>query len=305
MTIWLFWSGIRVRKRPFNIVIMKKILVPVDMSPSSGAALRLATYLAEVLDHNLEIIHVFDPLLSPSQTFFAGERIEEKVRLEREIESFSRREVDPVLATFQGRVDILPVVNVVVMEGIPAATITGLSQREDIALIVMGGVGAGSGTRPPGIFGSVARNVAAQSGCPVILLPKTYHFTGVERMAVAFEEPADIRAATSFLRKLIKGLHCEVRYVHVQATDQVLEGKREEKFVEMSFGADFPSYTYKFDSLPAGKVAQSLLQYTVDSEIDLLVVGRKHRSFFDNLFHGGHLGPIVRKSEVPVLITPC
>ena len=267
---------------------MQTILVPVDMSPTSAAALGFATYLALSLDMGLRIVHVFDPLEEAAHTLFADERSDEKRRLERELDGFCRRATEPVLAAFRERTRIPPALRTEVVEGLPAATITGLSQREEYALIVMGGVGTGAGTRPPGIFGSVARNVATHSVAPVVLLPATFRFAAVERIAVALERPEELREKDAFLQKLVGDLHCEVRYVHVR------EAEAEPAWVEEG----------RIDLLPPGRVVPSLLAYARESRIDLLVLTRRKRSFFAQLFHDDHLGPLVRRSKVPVLVMP-
>ena len=283
---------------------MQTLLVPVDLSPTSGAALAVATYLASSLDLELQVVHVFDPLQDVAHTLFADERGDEKQRLQRALDDFYQKETEAVRAAFRGRRASLPVVRTEVLEGIPAATITGLSQREGLALVVMGGVGTSAGNRPPGIFGSVAKHVATQSSVPVILLPQTFRFSAIEQIAVAFEEPEELRLEAPFLRKLIGGLRCEVRYVHVRDADDKREQQREEDFVDMSFAAGFPSYTYAFDRLPAGDVVERLLAYTLERSVGLLVLGRRKRSFFAKLLYGDHLGPLVRRIAVPVLIIP-
>ncbi|WP_116108641.1 universal stress protein [Lewinella sp. IMCC34191] len=283
---------------------MTHILVPVDFSATSAAALRFAAYLAEGMDFDLEVIHVFDALVSATQTLSVPVREREQHRLEAELRSFAHKHTDPVMAVYQGRLETLPEVRCRAVEGVPAATLLGLSERSDTALVVMGGVGSGQGLRPPGIFGSVARNLATRGGCPVILIPSGYGDPVVDRLAVAFEEPADLRTFKPLLRRLIRGLHPSVRYVHVRDRDAALERKRAEDFVLVSFGPDFPSYTYAFDELPPGNVVDSLVSYTGERQIDLLVVGRKRRPFFNRLFHTDHLSPVVRKSTLPLLVIP-
>ncbi|WP_170067540.1 universal stress protein [Neolewinella xylanilytica] len=283
---------------------MQQIIVPVDFSDTSAAALRFATYLAEVMDLDLRVVHVFDSLVSVAQTLRPETREKERNRLESELTAFARKHTEPVLATFQGNLDSLPVLRATAVEGLPAATLLGISEREETALIVMGGVGSGQGLRPPGIFGSVARNLATRGGCPVLLIPKDSGFPAVERMAVAFEEPADLRTFTPLLRPLIRGIRPAVRYVHVLDEDESRERDRKEEFVVVSFGPDFPSYTYTFDELPPGRVVDRLVTYTSEKQIDLLVVGRKRRSFLERLVHPDHLSPVVRAGSVPLLIIP-
>ena len=51
---------------------MKNILVPVDFSDTSATALRFGTYLAEVMDLDLRVVHVFDANFSFAQAISTG-----------------------------------------------------------------------------------------------------------------------------------------------------------------------------------------------------------------------------------------
>ncbi len=283
---------------------MKKIIVPVDFSDTSAAAVRFGTYLAETMDMELTIIHVFDTLLSTSHTISKRARETERERLAEAVKTFAQRNVEPVLTTLQGRMDSPPAVHTAVLEGVAAQTILWQSAQEDVGLLVMGGVGAGAGLHPPGIFGGVARTVALQGGCPVVLIPKGYGYLRVERLSIAFDGVDDIRRMSPFTRRVIGALHPEVHFVHVREADERTEAQREEEFLELAVGPGFPSYTYRFDALPRGRVVEQLLEYTKAKNINLLVLGGERRAFLERLFTPGHLGPMVRRMEVPLLIIP-
>jgi nucleotide-binding universal stress UspA family protein len=283
---------------------MSQIIVPVDFSDTSAAALRFGTYLAEVMDLDLTAIHVFDTLISTSETLSEQVRERERERLDGELREFTRKNAQPVLATFQGSPETLPNIRTAIMEGVAAPTLLWQTTRDDVSLVIMGGVGAGAGKHPPGIFGSVARRLAMKAECPLILIPRGHGFPHVDRLAIAFEEAEDIRQVSGFSRKIITALHAEVHYVHVRGRDAALEDAREEEFLALSIGPGFPSYTYTFDRLPAGAVVQQLLDYTSREKINLLVLGGERRGFFEGLFRASHLGPLVKRCAIPLLIIP-
>ncbi|MCP9234581.1 universal stress protein [Lewinella sp. JB7] len=283
---------------------MKNIIVPVDFSDTSAAAVRFGTYLAEVMDLNLRIVHVFDTMISTSQTISSRARAQEQTRLANRLEEFARHHVEPVLATFQGRLNTLPAIRTAAVEGTAAQTILWQSTDDDTALIVMGGVGAGAGLHPPGIFGEVARHVAQRGGCPVLLIPKDYGYPTVAKLAIAFDDADDIRQMGSFARRMIQALHPEVHFVHVRKPDAREESRNRAAFRELAHGPDFPTYVYHFDALPDGKVEESLLTYVVEKDIDLLVLGGERRGFFDRLFEASHLKPLLRRCAVPLLVIP-
>ncbi|NJB87682.1 nucleotide-binding universal stress UspA family protein [Lewinella marina] len=283
---------------------MKRIVVPVDFSATSAAATRFGTYLAETMKMDLSVVHVFDVRLSTSQTISSRARAAERQRLEDRLSYFTRRNVEPVLATFQGRMDVLPAVKTLALEGGAAKQLTELSHAEDVGLIVMGGVGTGAGLQPPGAFGGVARAVALRGGCPVILIPKDYGYPRVERLALAFDGTDDIRHMSGFARKIIRALRPEVHFVHVAGRDAEAEWQTKKEFLDLACGPNFPSYTYHLDELNHGPVVKQLLTYTERTGIDLLILGGERRGFLERLIAPGHLRPLINRSGVPILVIP-
>jgi nucleotide-binding universal stress UspA family protein len=168
----------------------------------------------------------------------------------------------------------------------------------------MGGVGAGAGIHPPGLYGSVATPVALRGNCPVILIPKAYGSVAVEKLAIAFDDADEIIRIGQFARSIIETLKPEVRYVHVSKTDWRAELENEDDFLDLTWGKGLPSYTYESDLLPAGNVAKQLSQYVTEKQIDLLVLGAKHQGFWSRLFDKNHLKPLIQSVKVPMMVIP-
>lgn len=285
---------------------MKKIIIPVDFSDTSASALQFGTYLAEIMGLGLEVVHVFDANFSFAQAVSIGASLAEKERLEKLLTKFVESHAFPVLASFQGNIATIPAIHTEVFEGFPGSVIRSISEREDAELVIMGGSGAGQSTTPPGLFGGVARSVALNGKCPVILIPPGYGPPSIENitLALAFGSPEDIRQMGGIIRRLIKVLRSQVNFVHVEGRDRSKEWMNDEAFLEMAMGPGFPSYTFSYDSLPNGPVVKRLLKYVDDKNIGMLVLGGKRRSFWKALFAGSSVKPIMNRSTVPLLIIP-
>lgn len=283
---------------------MKKIIVPVDFSDTSSSALRFGTFLAEVLDLDLSVVHVFDANFSFAQAISTGAMLAEKQRLEKQLAEFVQQHVYPVLATFQGNLTTLPAISTEIFEGFPAGIIRTLSEREDTAMMVLGGIGAGLKTTPPGLFGGVARGLALGGSCPVILIPPGYGYPEVNSMSIAFGDAEDIEQMGGVLRSLIKVLRPEVSFVHVESPDSAKELINDESFLELALGPGFPSYTFSYHALPPGPVVKRLLKYVNQKKVGMLALGGKRRHFWQALFEGSSLKPIINRCEVPLLIIP-
>jgi nucleotide-binding universal stress UspA family protein len=273
---------------------MPRTIIPVDFSDTSAAALRFGHYLSTQLSHEVHVLHVFDTLQSTIHALSGKARDWEHERLSKRLDAFVATHLP----------DKASAVRTEVREGDPAQQLVRESGRDETELVVMGGVGAGEGPHAPKIFGTVAQQFVKKGNCPVILLPKGYGEPRVDQLAIAFETVADLRHMGFFTRRLAEALRPGIRLVHVRDYDETAEDKLEDELIELGIGPDFPSHPFAFDALPPGNPVDQLLIYTKRETVGLLVLGGRRRPFLEQLFRRDHLGRLVSRSEVPVLVVP-
>jgi len=149
--------------------LFTKILVPVDFSPCSEEAFRVALALAQAFQAELLLLHVIDTsalatfnqlgLLSvPSDAQDQKRRLRHHARLNvrRLLESDSAKGVT---------------VTRIVLEGGPFMEIAKTARMEKVDLVVMGSYGGRSGNVDKIFFGSTAEKVVRTAGCPVLTVP--------------------------------------------------------------------------------------------------------------------------------------
>jgi universal stress protein A len=140
-----------------------RVLVPIDFSPSSRAALEYATFLAGRLGAELEVLHVWEPpgYVGPDTLALLpvapGQPGWEQTRGE------VQREVERFLAKGAARPKQL---SVRVEAGEPSDTILQIARDGGADLIVMGTHGRTGLSRL--LIGSVAEAVLRRSTCPVL-----------------------------------------------------------------------------------------------------------------------------------------
>lgn len=283
---------------------MRNLVIPIDFSETSITAIKFGTYLAELMRLNLRIVHVSDLVLSGDHSLTTPEQQRDETRLEERLAEFTRANILQDTLSVADSKKFVPQVSLSVISGMAASQILSLSKKTTTALIVMGGVGAGAGIHPPGLYGSVATPVALRGACPVMLIPKTYRFANIERLAIAFDDADEIIRISKFSKNIIKAVRPEVRYVHVSKANWREEIENEDDFMDITWQNDFPGYSYEFDVLAEGDVADQLRQYAKEMRIELLVLGGKRQGFWRRLFDAHHLKPIIKASEVPMLIIP-
>jgi nucleotide-binding universal stress UspA family protein len=145
------------------------ILVPVDFSPCSNEAFRVACRLARMSGSQVLVLHVIDMsalaafhrlglLAVPSDAAAQRRRLRHHARLNvRQL--LESDEAKGVACTR------------VVAEGAPFVEIAKVARMQPIDLIVMGSYGGRSGSVEKLFFGSTAEKVVRTAGCPVLTVP--------------------------------------------------------------------------------------------------------------------------------------
>jgi universal stress protein A len=153
-----------------------RILVPIDFSPQSKAALAHAITLAHQLDAELRLLHVYDfsifsladgtPMLDPRQFEEVADYMDRSLE-EAKVEALAG-------GATVGRAQLL--------QGKPDVEILRVAQEDAIDLIVMGTHGR-TGLRQV-VMGSVAARVMRRASCPVFTVNTLPTRTRAEAAAV-------------------------------------------------------------------------------------------------------------------------
>jgi nucleotide-binding universal stress UspA family protein len=149
--------------------LFKSILVPVDFSPCSNEAFRVACQVARLCEANLLVLHVIDTnalaafnrlglLAVPSDAAAQRRRLRHHARLgvRQLLESPDAKELT---------------LTRMIVEGAPFVEIAKIARMGKVDLVVMGTYGGRSGSVDKIFFGSTAEKVVRTAGCPVLTVP--------------------------------------------------------------------------------------------------------------------------------------
>jgi len=149
--------------------LFKAILVPVDFSPCSDEAFRVACQMAWLCGATLLVLHVIDIsalaafnrlglLAVPSDDAPQRRRLRHHARLK-------------VRQLLESKVATNVKVTRLIVEGAPFVEIAKVARTGNIDLVVMGSYGGRSGSVDKIFFGSTAEKVVRTAGCPVLTVP--------------------------------------------------------------------------------------------------------------------------------------
>ena len=149
--------------------LFQRILVPVDFSPCSDEAFRVACEMARVCKGGMTVVHVIDTgalaafnrlglLAVPSEAAAQRRRLRHHARVN--VRRLEESEQAKGMALKR-----------MIVEGSPFVEIAKIARMEKVDLVVMGSYGGRSGSVDKIFFGSTAEKVVRTAGCPVLTVP--------------------------------------------------------------------------------------------------------------------------------------
>lgn len=149
--------------------LFKAILVPVDFSPCSDEAFRVACRLARLCGASLLVLHVIDTnalaafhrlglLAVPSDAAAQRRRLRHHARLN-------------VRGLLESEETKGITVSRMIVEGSPFVEVSKVARTGKVDIVVMGSYGGRSGSVEKIFFGSTAEKVVRTAGCPVLTVP--------------------------------------------------------------------------------------------------------------------------------------
>ncbi len=280
---------------------MSKILFPTDFSLASRNALDYAIALAKKMQENITLFHVYnlgasDRRLSPQEL--------QKTIVEHEATILPRFEelLEHITADANMRFDK------VLERGQLARRITSFinhankeekKEREHFEWLVI------SSTKPAGfrdfLFGSNVEEIINSTHIPVLVIPEEQQaFKGIRKIAYATNLMDDNIIALQKLDDFAKLFKAELVFVHIDEditeADRMLFRKYEralEKLIESSF-------TIKL--IEDNNVTESLASYAHNTDVDLLAMFRKRKSFTDKMFYNSVTAKMLAKNSLPILV---
>ena len=264
-----------------------KILCPTDMSAHSVIALEYAVNLCNDLDAELHVITAYKVPSKASSL----------VSIEDKIKKNTQEDLDKVLANITPMIKNDRVPHVKIYRAYAVTAILKYSAANDIDLVVMGTQGDNSLRTI--LFGSVTKKVAEQSNIPVLAIPEVVKDKlHSDKILLALDNKILENEETFAVPKMIAD-----RLGHKIDILHVTNDKKD-------FPFDPYISTYLGDTI--GEVfiregddpVKQIKRYAEYHNIGILIMIRREKSFFENLFTIGDTSAEIAKTNTPLLILP-
>lgn len=271
--------------------MINKILLPTDFSPVAENALNYAVKVAEKSGASLHILHVRQmPMIDatyPADTYqiFAAE-----------VEEFEQENLKKMEQSLSGKTTVK--YEFFSVMGFVSDEVVSHAEEHAIDLIIMGTTGA-SGIAEI-LVGSNAASVIGKAVVPVLVIPPGHSYKNINHILYStdFNEPEF--PAVSRMMFFAELYDAKVSVLHVKTEYDKYFNSENNFFVRNR--EQFNKNEINIINVKEGDVSETIDKYVDELNIDLLVMAKHNRSFFDRLFHRSLSKKMAYHSKVPLLV---
>ena len=273
---------------------MKKILFPTDFSEAATNAFIHALEFAKIVNAELILLHTFEIPVYDSQFFpenYAA--IYSSIELAK-FETF-KDEIPKLKAIAAERNLEGIVIKHRLMDGDLIYNLKNVVAEDNIDFVIMGTNGISDWTTF--FLGSNTSSVISGVEVPVLCVPIDAKFKKIKIIGFTTRYREKDKKELRKVLKIAKKTNAKVRslYVKTTASDVSLETIKE-------WEREFYDENVEFLVLPSDDVKETIIDFILFKDIDILTTITHKRSFFESLFSSGFSKKITKEVSIPVLV---
>lgn len=269
--------------------LINQVLVPVDFSDYSRNSFYQGYKIARKLNAGLAVVHVYAPVVVPAEgVLYIDPELQKDV--EARFNHFTDELEKSLTETDRNSIRI----DRIFRTGMVTSELQDVVKDNPGSMLVMST--SGTGQKIKEILGSVSLWVVKNAPCPILLIPPDIHDVSFRKILFASDHFGIYDDAIAAIRYYSASPDAEIDVVHVfeegsefmQKDAELKHAGKDRSVTEVIlFDDDFPG---------------SIQKYLNRHEIDLLVMERKDRGFWKELFHSSMTRKMAVYSEVPMLV---
>lgn len=272
---------------------MKKILFPTDFSDAANNAFVHALEFAKIVNGELVLLHTFEFPVYDNQFFPENYNVLFDSLQLSQFDMF-KDEIVKLRAT----ADELNLNHIKMshrlMDGTLLFNIKKAIEEEEIDFIVMGTSGA---TGWEAFFlGTNTGHVLTAVDVPVLSVPSDCNFKKIETIGFTTRYRAKDKKALQDVLKIAKKANATVKCLYVKTNDSDVSAATIKEWEE-----EFANEPILFSIIPSDDVQDTILDFVLFKDIDVLAMLTYKRSFFVELFKPSLTQKFSSRSGIPVL----
>ena len=272
---------------------MKKILFPTDFSEAADNAFVHALEFAKIVNAELVLLHTFELPVYDNQFFPENYNILFDSLQLSEFDMF-KDEIPKLHAIAEKRNLNHIKMSHRLMDGNLLYNIKKAIKEENIDFIVMGTSGA---TGWEAFFlGTNTGNVLTAVDVPVLSVPSEAKFKKIETIGFTTRYRAKDKKALKDVLKIAKKTNAKVKCLYVKTNNSDVAGTTIKQWEE-----EFKDEPVVFSIIPSDDIQDTILDFVLFKDIDVLAMLTYKRNFFVELFKPSLTQKFSNKLDIPVL----
>ncbi|OMQ08001.1 universal stress protein [[Flexibacter] sp. ATCC 35103] len=273
---------------------MKKILFPTDFSDSATNAFVHALEFAKIVNAELILLHTFEIPVYDSQFFPENyATIYNSIELAK-FEMF--KDEIPKLRTIaieRNLEDI--VIKHRLMDGDLIYNLKNAVEDDHIDFVIMGTSGISDWTKF--FLGSNTSSVISEVKVPVLCIPADAKFKKIKTIGFTTRYREKDKVELRKVLNIAKKTNAKVKSLYVKTS-----GSDVADVTIKEWEKEFANENVEFLVLPSDEVKETILDFILYKDIDILTTITHKRSFFESLFESSFTKKIAKEVSVPVLV---
>ncbi|KRB59009.1 universal stress protein [Flavobacterium sp. Root186] len=273
---------------------MKKILFPTDFSEAATNAFVHALEFAKVVKAELVLLHTFEIPVYDSQFFpenYAS--IYSSIELAK-FEMF-KDEIPKLRAIAAERKLHDIVIKHRLMDGDLIYNLKNAVEEDEIDFVIMGTTGVSDWTKF--FTGSNTNSVISEVKVPVLCVPIDAKFKKIKTIGFTTKYREKDKAELRKVLKIAKKTDAKVKSLYVRSSSTDVSD-----MTIKEWEIEFANENVEFLVLPSDEVKETILDFVLFKDIDILTTITHKRSFFESIFDSSFSQKITKEVSIPVLI---
>jgi nucleotide-binding universal stress UspA family protein len=272
---------------------MKKILFPIDFSDTADNAFVHALEFAKILNAEIVLLHTFELPVFDNQFFPENYAVLFNSLQLSEFDMF--KDKIPKLHAIAEKLNLDHIkMSHRLMDGNLLFNIKKAIEEENIDFIVMGTNGA---TGWEAFFlGSNTGNVLSAVDVPVLSVPLESKFKKIETIGFTTRYRNKDKKALMEVLKIAKKTHAKVKCLYVKTMDSDVSDATIKEWEE-----EFAGEPILFSIIPTDDVQDTILDFVLFKDIDVLAMLTYKRNFFVELFKPSLTQKFSNRLNIPIL----
>lgn len=275
---------------------MRKILCPTDFSKAAANAVEFAAFIAHHLQIPLTLLHVVHlPLIDTTETALVATEALEAQKQD------ATDKLNQICRYLSGKyTNYTCEYNTVVKEALLSDAVKQLCQTNGVDLVVVGTSGGGNSLEEI-LLGSNTKAVMESVSCPVLAIPIKAEVATFRHFVYASNYQEEDAAAIRHLLTFAATFKADVQIVHVSPKESDKEHSKAYQFRDY-LQAQLPDAALDFHEIVHPDEVEGLKKFLSTTKADVLVLLKKHKSFWSNLFDQSLSEQMTYQTKLPLLV---